>query len=428
VKQFIGFVFLAAFGLLVEAAQAKTRIVVLPPDAVGNASVYFRYVAESVGQLQPGDQLIVYSARPPQQIAAITYPTDHSLNAARIKAKLTAQLLPVKEHLSVMPPGLAGEPPGQLMLPALVQELGANVLSSLAGDVDLLLIGSLLHWDRKDVRASIGDRYYPSDGVLRAPRAESPFSIVGADVRLKGATVHLCAVHAATDFESAEYRERLVRFWTVWLTGQGARVGTVSGDLGTCWRRFDAGEAKGQPVYQLSRETKAEMLRVPAPMTATLPVSLDQPGQWFLRDDVPIATTPPNNTKGILWIGIRWEGRCDLDLYSRAEPTSPWLYYGNSRTPEGFFNKDFTSGTGESQYEFIEFTREVETTRIEIAANLYSCDAASPPEATLRAWFGGKVFQTPIRFGAKTGNRGAQPMSGPHWVRVDLRKVLGFKE
>jgi len=169
------------------------------------------------------------------------------------------------------------------------------------------------------------------------------------------------------------------------------------------------------------------MLRVPASMAATLPTSLDQPGQWFMRDDVPIATTPPTSAKGILWAGARWTGGCDVDLYGRSEPTSSWLYYGSSRTADGMFNKDFTSGPGD-QYEFIEFTREVEVGKVELLLNLYACDAASPPEAALRVWIGGKVFQAPIRFGAKTGNRGAQPMSGPHWVRVDLRKVLGLKE
>lgn len=425
--RFMGVVLLLAFGAISETATARIRIAVLPPD-MANGSVHFRHIAESVSQLRSGDRLILYAARPIRQIGAISYPTDPSLNAARIKAALAAQLLSVKEHLAAMPPGLAGEPPGQLMLPALAQELGANVLSSLSEDVDLLLIGSLLYWDRKDARVSIGERYYPSDAVLRAPRAQWPFSIMGADERLKGATLHLCAVHAETEFETAEYREKVTRFWTLYFTGQGAKVGTISSDLGTCWRRFNAGDAKGQPVHQLSRETKAEMLRVPAPVAATLPVSLDQPGQWFLRDDVPIATTPPNNTNGVLWIGIRWEGHCDLDLYARAEPSSPWLYYGNSRSEQAFFNKDYTSGSGES-YEFIEFSRPVEASQVAISVNVYACDSPLNPEATLRAWFGGKVFQAPIRFAAKTGgNRGAQPMSGGHWVRVDLRKVLGIKD
>src|ERR1043166_949992 len=228
-----------------HATQAKTRIAVLPPDAATNGPALFRQIAESVGQLRAGDQLIIYSARPVRQIAAIALPTDTSLNAARVKAALAAQVQPVREHLATMPPGLAGEPPGQLMLPSLAEELGRNVLSALPEkDTDILLIGSLLHWDRKDTRVSMTDRYVPSDGMLRAPRAEWPFSIVGAQDRLIGATVHLCAIHAATEFESAEHEERVKRFWTLWFVGQGARVGTISSDLGTCWRRFNAGEAK----------------------------------------------------------------------------------------------------------------------------------------------------------------------------------------
>jgi hypothetical protein len=421
--------FVLFLGAITHAADAKTRIAVLPPDAAANAEPMFKMIGESVRLLGRGDQLIVYSARPIRQIARIALPTDQSLNAARVNADLGTQLRPVREFFATMPPGLAGEPPGQLGLPTLMEELGRNVLSALPDrDTDVLIIGSLLHFDRKDSRVSMTDRYVPSDGTLRAPRTEWPFSIIGVEERLQGAVIHLCAVHAATEFESTEHSERVKRFWTLWFTGQGAKVGTISSDPGLCWRRFNAGESKGQPTYQMSRDPKAEMLRVPAPTAAVLPVNLDQPGAWFMRDDVPIATTPPTNTKGILWVGARWSGTCDVDLYGRGEPSAPWLYFGSSRTNEGLFNKDFTSGTGDAQYEFIEFTREVEIGKAEIAVNLYACDAGSPPEPILRAWFGGKVFQTSLRFGAKTGNRGAPPMSGPHWVRVDLRKVLGLKE
>src|SRR5262249_1969986 len=122
----------------------------------------------------------------------------------------------------------------------------------------------------------------------------------------------------------------------------------------------------------------------------------------------------------------KWNVACDLDLYARADNSQPWLFFGNTRTSGGYFNKDFTSGTGDSQFEFVEFTREIDLGKAEVAINLYACDAPAPPEGTVRAWFGGKVYEAPFKLTAKSGNRGASPMSGPHWLRIDLRKVVGL--
>lgn len=420
--------FLAILGAVLSTpAQARTRIVVLPPDAASNGPVLLRHIAESVDQLRPGDQLLVYATSPVRQIAAITPPTDATLNNARIRTALAKQLQAVKIHLARLPTGVAAEPPGSLPLAALVDELGRNVLPSLAEKKSgILLIGSLLHWDRRDTRASMADRYVPSDATLRAPRGEWVFSIAAAQDRLVGATLHFCTVHAATEFESAEHEERVRRFVSLWTTGQGGRVGTISSDLDTCWRRFNAGEGSGQPVYQPSPEGKAEMLRVALPALAALPAAFDQPGQWFLRDDVTISRTPPTAKKGVLWLGIKWVGACDLDLFARGEASSPWLYFASSKTTEGYFNKDFTSGTGEAQYEFIEFTREIDVAKLEAAVNLYTCDGTAVPEGTLRVFFAGKVYQAAFRLGVKTGNRGANPMVGPHWIRFDVRKILGL--
>jgi hypothetical protein len=268
------------------------------------------------------------------------------------------------------------------------------------------------------------ERFYPSDGMLRAPKVESPFSIVGAEERLTGATVHFCVINAASEFDSGEYEERIRRFYSLYVQAQGGRVGTFSGDLGTCFRRFNAGEGSGQPTYQLSRDMKAEMLRVPERATATLPVKLDTPGAYFLRDDVPISKTAPASTKGVLWVGIRWTGNCDLDLYTRGSATSPWVFYQNTRSTEAIYNKDYT--TGADQYEYTEYVRETDINTTEVAVNIYACDAVSAPEATVRAWYMGRVYQSSIRFGTRTGNRGGLFLSGPAWVRVDLRKLLNL--
>jgi hypothetical protein len=240
--------------------------------------------------------------------------------------------------------------------------------------------------------------------------------------------LHFCDTNAETEFESAAQEERVRRFWTLWTNGQGGRVGTFGRTLDACFRRFNAGEASGQTTYQLSRDTKAEMLRVPLQPAAVLPASLETPGPYFLRDDdMPISHAPPTNTKGISWVGIRWSApSCDLDLYTRGDPSSPWLYYGNGKSAEGYFNKDWQTATADGQLEYVEYTREIDILKAEVAVNLYACDASAPPEGVARIWFSGKVYEAPFKLAARSGNKGAPPISPPYRVRIDLRKVVGL--
>jgi hypothetical protein len=413
-------------GFLTSPAFAKTRIIILPPDAANGAALLGQ-IADSVLRLRAGDRLLVYTARPVSEVAEIQRPGDPTMNKARMNAALAAQFKPVKDYLATLPTSPSGEPPGNLMIFSLMDELIRNRLAGLPEkQADMLLIGSLVHWDRRDGRSAMTDRYVPSDATLRAPRVDWPFSIVGAQARLEGITLHFCSPNGAAEFESAEHAERVRRFWTLWTTGQAGRVGTFSNDLATCFRRFNAGDASGQAVYQPSRDGKPEMLRVPAHLPAMLPASFENPGQYFLREDMPISRTPPAASKGIAWVGLKWNAPCDLDLYTRGEASNPWLYYASVRTTEGYFNKDYQTGTGDAQFEYVEFTREIDLGKAEVAINLYACDAAAPPEGTVRVWFSGNVYEAPFRLMARSGNKGAQPMTGPHWLRVDLRKVVGL--
>jgi hypothetical protein len=423
------FVFaIAALAALVPPAWGKTRILVLASDAVPSNDVLLKHVAETVASLTPGDRLFVYRARPMTQIAVIAPPSDPGMNRARANAALAAQFRPVKEFLSTPPAGHTPEPPGNLMLPSLVDELGRNLLPSLPDkDIDVLVVGSLIYFDPNDARSAMTDRQVPSDGIIfRTARGEWPFSIAGSERRLSRAVMHYCQPNAANDYESIEHEERVRRFWSLWTTGQGGRVGTFANDLQVCFARFRAGESSGQTEYKAVRDAKPEMQRMAARMPAVVPQSLEKPGDYFLLEDVPISSTAPASSRGVAWIGIRWYASCDLDLWARGEPSNPWLYFGSVKTTEGRFNKDFVTSTGDAQMEYIAFSREIDLQTAEVAVNLYSCDGAVAPEGQVRVWFAGKVFQSPFKLLAKTGNKGTQPMQPPHWVRIDLRKVVGL--
>jgi hypothetical protein len=401
--------FLAALWFaLASPVAAKTSIVVVPPNYAVSKDALLREFAVAITALGAADRMLVYSARPFAQVATIAVPRDpRTANPAWVKRQLAMQFAPVIRFIEGLPGEANGEPVGNLMIPELLDEIGRNIIASLPEKrADVLLIGSLLYFDSRDARWSMTDRFYPSDGLLRLPRAQAPFGVAGARDRLAGMTIHFCGANGAAE--------------------QSGQVGTFSYDLATCFRRFGAGETSGQTSYTVSTDAKPEMLRVRAPIPAAVPANMARPGEYFLREDVPISRTPPATSTGIAWIGIKWGAPCDLDLYARPDGASPWLFYGQVRSADGYFNKDYLSAPGDKQFEYIEFNRPIDLNRVEVAVNLYSGDLPTGPEGIIRVWFNGQVYEAPFKLAAKSGSRGALPMSGPYWLRLDLRKIVGL--
>jgi len=415
---------IACLAVLVAPAVSKTSVVVLPPDYSGDKQALMRQL-DGLAGLGPEDRILIYASRPPTLLATITRPDDPGLNRARFKARLAAQFAPVKAYLTTLPAQTAGEPPGNLMLPALLDEIGRNVISSLPEKrADVLLIGGLIYFDRRDMRWSMQERYYPADSLLRASSTEVPFGIAGAQNRLAGTTIHFCTPNGEAEFSTPEHEARVRRFWSLFVAGMSGRVGTFSYSLATCFQRFLAGESSGQMVYQ-PRDGKREMLRARAPIPTSLPDSMDRPGEWIFRADVPISHMPPSTSIGTAWIGLRWDAHCDIDLYARPNASSDWLYYGQVRTADGYFNKDQQSEI-DGQWEFVEFKSPIDLTKAEVKINLYAGDLPAGPEGVLRIWFDRRVYEMPFKLSARSGNRGGMPMSGAHWLTIDLSKVVGL--
>ena len=176
--------------------------------------------------------------------------------------------------------------------------------------------------------------------------------------------------------------------------GQQGRVGAIFKDLAICFNKFRSGDTSAQSTYRLVPDAKPEMLRARAAVPLGLPANSAQPGEYFLRDNISISKTPPVTTTGIAWLRIKWSADCDIDLYARSNAGADWLYFGNARTRDGFFNRDFQTATGPAQWEFIEF-RPIDLTKVNVAINLYAGDLPAPPEGLLRVWFNGNVSKHP---------------------------------
>ncbi len=411
------------------AAHAKTFVVVLPASYPGPREALAREFADFVGAMTPADRLFVYDASGPSTITTIRIPDDpRSESPAWRRKKLAEQAAPLVRHLQTMrATGSAGTVPGNLMIPSVVDEIARNVIPSVPDKaIELLLIGSWFHSDPRDGRFAMSDRFFPSDGHIAASAADTPFGLAGKGSRLTGSGLHFCWPQGQTEFATHEHEEAVRRWWTLWTQAQGGRVGGLSFDLPTCFRLFRNGTGGASPEYRIAKESKVEMRRARPPIAPALPASFERPGEYFLRDDAPISRTPPPTSRGLAWVGLRWDANCDIDLYARSDASQPWLFFGNVRSADGLFNKDFLVGTGSRQFEFVEMNREIDLGKAEVAINLFAGELPAPPEGVIRVWFGGQVYEAPFKLAATRGNHGGLPMAGAHWLKIDLRKVVGL--
>jgi hypothetical protein len=58
-----------------------------------------------------------------------------------------------------------------------------------------------------------------------------------------------------------------------------------------------------------------------------------------------------------------------------------------------------------------------------VFVNIYAGRVRTPVEGVLRLAFQGRLYGTPFKIAALDGNQGMAPMTGPQWVRIDLRKT-----
>src|SRR5205085_3852637 len=120
-----------------------------------------------------------------------------------------------------------------IQVPQFLDFLNDNVRLTNAS-AEVLLIGSPLYLDAKEPAFSMVDGYFPSDGHLQAPREKSVFGF--RDTVASPLIVHW--LYFGDPWISDLHREKVSRFWTLYLARRAARLAAFSGDLATVLQGF----------------------------------------------------------------------------------------------------------------------------------------------------------------------------------------------
>ena len=368
-----------------------------------------------------GDTITVYDAFNLQPATRLTIPNgkQYEGNARARAQKMKAEMGALKEFFTREVPHPANEA-GELRAPQFLELLGSQLRLN-SDEITVILIGSAFYRDAREPAFNISDGFYPSDGHIVADQKTSIYGTANKRDALKNVAVHYCYLHE--NFASDELRNRVGRFWTLFVSQQGGVLASFAADLPLTTER--ALKTTRQPFMQAAidaNDLKIQMHKI----------GMRTDRSWIENDTTPKETTPPPVTVGKLKVGIRWASDVDIDLYVRPRAGAVELYYGRNRSSDGVHNKEFESSpTNSKGFETVECYSDVDLKNVEAAVNFYSGTSPGGVTGIIRVLFNDKLYESPFRIIASSGNRGdatSRRGGSDYWQTIDLLQIVGLRK
>ena len=387
-------------GVKDEVYRSVVRLLVQDLPLNSTVNLYDAYHLKSITQVQLPDSRVFESPK--------TRANQFS-SAIRALKQFLAQEYPRPTH-----PRLKFE--SALRVPQFCDFLAENFWDSNVVST-VLLIGSPLYQDHKEPDFSMVDGYFPSDGHLLATREKSVYGLS----RLQDPPYPFVVdwVYFGDPWPSDLYREKISRFWALYLEGRGGELRTFEADLPTATKSFGQGPAsralaRHWTIDQL--DSKVQMLRIGREVEVA---------DWIQRDSIAQpAQRPPSAMVGPMKIGIRWKDHLDLDLYAAPRSGAETLFFQHPRSSDGYYYKDHRSSPGR-EYEFVEFEKPVDIREVEAFVNFYKGSCPGGPRGEVRIEFENKIYAASFSIASSQGNRGRAGSSQEEfWTRIPVQEVL----
>jgi hypothetical protein len=425
------FALLCAFGISAlnaaetakDAAPPQTFIVGLSPflEKGVKDDVYRSLVRLLVEDLPLNSTVAVYDAFELKTITQVSLPNVRAFNSPKTRANQFASAIrDVKEFLArehIPPTNSHLRFEAAVRLPQFLDFLAAN-LPAKNSSASVLLFGSPLYQDAKEPAFSMVDGYFPSDGHLLAAREKSIFGMTTNPESLPRFALYWA--YFGDPWVSELHKEKVTRFWTLYLERRAAQMGSFSSDVPTTLHSYcqaTPGPTAGSKGWAVAADQdKIEMLRVSRGVEIA---------DWLTRDTLGNTPQgPPAVLVGPMKIGIRWSHNIDLDLYATPRPGAETLYFEHLRSPEGYYYKDHRSSPGR-EYEFIEFDTPVNVREVQAFVNFYKGRCPGGPRGEVRIEFDGRIYGGPFSLSAEEGNLGRSGRSQEDfWTRIPVQEIL----
>jgi hypothetical protein len=407
----------------------------------------------------PGDELTVYDALHQQPVTRIVAPSG-ALFAHNPRARvqhLKGEIAALQRFLSASA-SPSPEMAGVIDAPTFLALAGAQ-LRQPGEPARILLLASPFYMDPENPSWNMNEAY-PSDGCVAASQQDSVFGTANQPRALAGVEVHYGYLREC--FVNDVHRERLKRFWSLFVHSQQGVLVTFAPDLGLAFQRaaqhvqapcleaqLDAGDAKIEmrrvlpraiPVWlgQTNPVPEVASAPLPAPSLPVQPVEVpvpapapNQPPQASpsVTNQAVAAAFPVNPLPDKVGIGIMWSASgVDCDLYVKPSPSAKELYYRNTSSKEGRYSFDYRNRNDQLDYEYVELKAPVDLRQVSAWVNYYAGHAAQV-RGQVVVFYQGQRYMSEFALGASRGNEGGESRNrpkSPHWVQLDLSKIVGL--
>ena len=410
-------------------ADAKNLIIGLSPvlsaqDGQKQMIQVLRYLAEN---LEAGEHANIFDAENRRFVGTFTKPATK--NYASPKALLQYNLRiasALKSMYRADHPALGNNIKSSVKIPQFLTFLAQNYAP--LTDTDIVILGSPIYADLQTPSWDMRGGKFAGDGHFSAQPNKSVFSTVGKENYLQGARIHI--LHPNKDWEiNDSYRHYITRMWTLYVEAQGGELSSFTDDASTFWMRVHI--SAGALPHSFKREHTDKL--------ETFEISPEKRKKASIHERELTTTAPSKSAMNIaneVEIGISWTcDVCDLDIYVRPNHVADVLYFGNTKTAEGLYHKDFVnSPKAVKGYETVTFKHAVDLRDTFIAINWYGGKSQNGVSGEIRLAIGDKTYGFPFRIKGKTGNAAAQRESilqlgkavNDNWLIIQPKKIIGL--
>src|SRR5438552_6789266 len=251
------------------SSEAPSRFIIgISPflDKSVKDEVYRGIVRLVVEELPLNSALGIYDAFELKTITQFSLPYARAFNSPKTRAN---QFAPAIRDLKLFlaeeqhkPTNSHSSFEAAIRLPQFVDFLAGTTTTNSIPSV--LLIGSPLYQDAKEPAFSMVDGYFPSDGHLQASREQSLYGFSGDSTVAPPLILHW--IYFGDPWVSHVHKEKITRFWTLYLERREMQVAAFTGDLPIALQSFRQPGAAGatSPKHWTvdTAQRKIEMLRV----------------------------------------------------------------------------------------------------------------------------------------------------------------------
>lgn len=300
-------------------------------------------------------------------------------------------------------------------------ELAGRQMRSDVHPMEIIIIGSPFYVNLNEPSFNTKDAY-PSDAHLYADTQQTVFSVADKREVLNFVWVHYGLVNAS--FINSHHKNRLARFWSLFVYEQNGTLCTFATDIGLAFERAAMGVKEPFMSARInSEDQKVEMRQV---------VKRSVPNWMRTNSKVQASTslvnTVPNNQ--IIHIGIMWDSnQCDFDLWVKPTESSRDLFFGRRVTPEGKYFHDYRNPNSSLDYEHVELKRGVDIRRVKAWVNFFR-GRTTNPEGKIRIKIGNRVYHSSFKIESKEGSGGdgyLNRSNHPSWIEIDIAKIIGLQ-